>query len=128
MDVTMQQTEKVIIACYLIEAGLDGKSIAAFVQALEDGVADGEADAIRMRDEFRLRPSAGLPSGELGEIVATMVLLGDLQSRESRLEAISEELRLLQSLTSADYPKHELAARVAVRRIAEIIRIQLVGA
>jgi hypothetical protein len=56
-----------------------------------------------------------------------MVALRDLHERENRLEAISEELRLLQSLTSSDQP-HELAARVAVRRIAEVIRSHPVGA
>jgi hypothetical protein len=127
MDGTMQQTEKVIIACYLLDAGLDGASVAGFIQALEDGVAAGEADALQMREEFRLRPAAGLPGGELGEIVRAVVLLADLHDREACLESVSRELGLLQSLTSSDQP-HELAARVAVRRIAEVIRSHPVGA
>ncbi len=126
-DVTMQQTEKVIIACYLLEAGLDGMSVAAFLEALEKGVMAGEADAAQMREDFRLRPAAGLPEGDLGEIVSIMLMLGDLREREDCLNSISEELSLLQSLTFSDQP-HELAARVAVRRIADIIRLQPVGA
>jgi hypothetical protein len=102
-------------------------SVAGFIQALEDGGAAGEADALQMREEFRLRPAAGLPGGELGEIVRAVVLLADLHDREACLESVSRELGLLQSLTSSDQP-HELAARVAVRRIAEVIRSHPVGA
>jgi hypothetical protein len=123
----MQQTEKVIIACYLLEAGLDGASVAGFIEALEDGVVAGEADAVRMREEFRQRPAAGLPQGDLGQIVSAMVALADLHDREARLDRISADLNLLQSLTSADLP-HELAVRVAVRRIADLIQKQPVGA
>lgn len=123
----MRQTEKVIIACYLLEAELDGASVAGFIEALEDGVVAGEADAIRMREEFRLRPAAGLPQGDLGQIVSAMVTLSDLHDREARLDRISADLSLLQSLTSTDLP-HELAVRVAVRRIADLIQKEPVGA
>ncbi|NTF16987.1 hypothetical protein G6L37_00910 [Agrobacterium rubi] len=113
----MRETEKVIISCYLLAEGLDGNSASGFLDALEAGVAAGETDAMQMRDEFRMRPAAGLPEGSLGEIVAAMKMLDELQEREEALEGICIELGILQGIVSAELP-HDLAARIAVRRIA----------
>lgn len=118
----MDNTEKVIIACYLLDEGLDGKSVAGFIEALALGLDEGETDALRMRNAFLKRPAAGLPKGDLGRVVAIMVASRELKEVERRVSTISKDFDLLRSLTASDQP-HELAARVAVRRLSEIIAL-----
>jgi hypothetical protein len=116
----MNQSQKVIITCYLLDVGVDGKAASAFIQALEEGVAAGEADANAMLEEFMRQPSISLPSGDLGKVALAMSRLAELHESEKRLDEICHELALLHTLTSSDQP-HEFVARVAVRRVSDIL-------
>jgi hypothetical protein len=123
----MECAEKVVVACYLLDEGIAGSDIADFVSFLETGCLREEPDALALCNAFRERPFEGVPSGVLGDIVRLMVAKMEMDEVRREFSLGLAELRDLERLVS-HVPQNEVGARVAVRRVQDIIRLFRAGA
>lgn len=123
----MDCAEKVVIACYLLDEGVDGPEIADFVLSMEDGCLRGDGDALALRDAFRERPFEGVPSGVLGDVVRMMAAKMEMDEVRREFALGLAGLRDIERLVS-HVPQNEVGARVAVRRVQDVVRLFRTGA
>lgn len=123
----MDCAEKVVIACYLLAEEVDGPGIAAFVKVLEEGCARGDADACALREAFRSRVSEGVPDGVLGDVVRLMVAKIEMDEVRREYALGVAGFRDIARLVT-HVPQNEVGARVAIRRVQDVVGLFQAGA
>jgi hypothetical protein len=123
----MDCAEKVVIACYLLDEGVEGADIAQFVLSIEGGCLRGERDALALRDAFLERPFDGVPAGVLGDVVRLMAAKMEMDEVRREFALGLGGLRDIERLVS-HVPQNEVGARVAVRRVQDVVRLFQAGA
>lgn len=118
----MNCAEKVIIACFLLVEGAEQEGISAFVTAVEAGCALGEPDAFELREAFLLRARMDLPDGDMGGIIRMMLAKIELDVIYRDYDLRISNMREIERLV-ASAPQNEIAARVIVRKVQDVIRM-----
>lgn len=122
----MECAEKVVIACYLLDEGLDGASVAGFVSAMEGGCARGEHEAVALREAFKRRQAKEVPGGVLGDVVRLMVAKMELDEVRREFDLGVGGLREVERLI-AHVPQNRAGARTAARRVVDVLRDMAAG-
>lgn len=123
----MDCAEKVVIACYLLAEEVDGPGIAAFVRELEQGCDRGEDDASALREAFRSRVSEGVPHGVLGDVIRLMAAKIEMDEVRREYELGVAGFRDIARLVT-HVPQNEVGARLAVRRVQDVVALFQTGA
>lgn len=118
----MECAEKVVVACYLLDEGVDERDIVGFLAAMEAGCLDADKDSLALRRDFLTRPFASVPSGALGDVVRLMMAKIEMDEirREFSLGVadLREIGRLIKHVTQSD-----AAAAAAKRRVMTVIKL-----
>lgn len=118
----MECAEKVVIACYLLDEGLDGASVAGFVSAMEGGCARGEHEAVARMEAFKRRQQAkDVPGGVLGDVVRLMAAKMELDEVRREFDLGVGGLREVERLI-AHVPQNQVGARIAIRCVVDVLR------